>query len=142
MTWFCGLPYINLFHLLVRNYGIWAVAFTLLAIFSFYRTIPRYIYILIAVENARHLFTQRYGNILDHRIDVVVPFSVSDTGGSKVNPSSPNRSRTYDLFVTSTNALPLSYRRLGGAKATKVCWVHVTNPLGRVFQSGVKITQS
>ena len=84
MTWFCGLPYVNLFHILVRNYGIWAVAFTLLAIFSFYRTIPRNIYILIAVENARHLFTMRYGNILDHRIDVVVPFSVSDTGGSKV----------------------------------------------------------
>ena len=84
LTWFCGLPYVNLFHLLVRNYEIWAVAFTLLAIFSFYRTNLRYIYILIAVENARHLLNKRYGNILDHRIDVVVPFSVSDTGGSKV----------------------------------------------------------
>ena len=35
------------------------------------------------------------------------------------NPSSPNRSRTNDLLVTSPDALPLSYRRLAGAKATK-----------------------
>ena len=34
------------------------------------------------------------------------------------NPSSPNRSRTNDLLVTSPDALPLSYRRLVGAKAT------------------------
>ena len=35
----------------------------------------------------------------------------SDTGDSeKKNPSSPNRSRTYDLLVTSPDALPLSYR--------------------------------
>ena len=32
-------------------------------------------------------------------------------------PSSPNRSRTYDLPITSSDALPLSYRRLVGAKA-------------------------
>ena len=31
-------------------------------------------------------------------------------------PSSPNRSRTYDLPITSSDALPLSYRRLVGAK--------------------------
>ena len=34
-------------------------------------------------------------------------------------PSSPNRSRTYDLPITSSDALPLSYRRLVGAKAIK-----------------------
>ena len=45
--------------------------------------------------------------------------SVSDTGVSEKNPSSPNRSRTYDLQVTSPDALPLSYRRLVGAKAIK-----------------------
>ena len=33
----------------------------------------------------------------------------------KENPSSPNRSRTYDLPITSSDALPLSYRRLVGA---------------------------
>ena len=66
--------HLNVFHLLVRNYEIWAVVFTLLPIFSCYRTIPRYIYILIAIENARQSFTKRYGNILDHRIDVFVPF--------------------------------------------------------------------
>ena len=35
-------------------------------------------------------------------------------------PSSPNRSRTYDLPITSSDALPLSYRRLVGAKAIKL----------------------
>ena len=43
-----------------------------------------------------------------------------DTGDSEKNPSSPNRSRTYDLLVTSPDALPLSYRRLVGAKANKL----------------------
>ena len=46
--------------------------------------------------------------------------SVNDTGGSEKNPSSPNRSRTYDLLVTSPDALPLSYSRLVGAKAIKL----------------------
>ena len=50
-----------------------------------------------------------------------VVFSVSDTGGSKINNlSSPSRSWTYDRLVTSPGALPLSHRRLVGAKATKV----------------------
>ena len=35
-------------------------------------------------------------------------------------PSSPNRSRTYDLPITSSDVLPLSYRRLVGAKAIKL----------------------
>ena len=35
-------------------------------------------------------------------------------------PSSPNRSGTYDLPITSSDALPLSYRRLAGAKAIKL----------------------
>ena len=34
--------------------------------------------------------------------------------------STPNRSRTYDPLLTSPDALPLSYRRLVGAKATKL----------------------
>ena len=33
---------------------------------------------------------------------------------------SPNRSRTYEVLVTGPDALPLSYRRLVGAKATKL----------------------
>ena len=37
----------------------------------------------------------------------------------KKKPSSPNRSRTYNLLVTSPDALPLSYRSLVGAKANK-----------------------
>ena len=37
----------------------------------------------------------------------------------KRNPSSPNRSRTFDLPITSSDAQPLSYRRLVGAKAIK-----------------------
>ena len=41
-------------------------------------------------------------------------FSVSDTGivGLEETPSAPNRSRTYDLPICTSNALPLSYRRL------------------------------
>ena len=39
--------------------------------------------------------------------------------GKKRNRSSPNRSPTYDLKITSSDALPLSYRRLVGPKAIK-----------------------
>ena len=51
--------------------------------------------------------------------------------GRKKNPSSPNRSGTYDVLVTrltTPDALPLSYRRLVGAKATKLrsCDKHPT----------------
>ena len=35
-------------------------------------------------------------------------------------PSSPNRNRTYDLPITSSDALQLSYRRLVGANAIKL----------------------
>ena len=35
-------------------------------------------------------------------------------------PSSPNRSRTYDIPITSSDALPPSYRRLMGAEAIKL----------------------
>ena len=38
----------------------------------------------------------------------------------KGNPSAPIRSRTQDLPTTSSDALPLSYRRLAGAKAIKL----------------------
>ena len=40
----------------------------------------------------------------------------------KKTPNSPNRSRTYDPLVTSPGALPLSYRKLVGAKAIKLQW--------------------
>ena len=47
--------------------------------------------------------------------------SVSDTGGSEQKtPSTPSRRQTYDLLITSPDALPLSYRRLKGFKATKL----------------------
>ena len=36
-------------------------------------------------------------------------------------PSAPIRSRTYDLPITSSDALPLRNRRFVGAKATKPC---------------------
>ena len=38
----------------------------------------------------------------------------------KRKPSAPIRSRTKDLPITSSDALPLSYRRLVGAKAIKL----------------------
>ena len=41
---------------------------------------------------------------------------VKQAYSEKEIPSSPNRSRTYDLPITSSDALPLSYRRLVGAK--------------------------
>ena len=50
-------------------------------------------------------------------------------------PSFPNRSRTYDLPITSSDALPLSYRRLVGAKAIELgswdkhpayCWIRMS----------------
>ena len=48
-------------------------------------------------------------------------YSVIDTGDSEKNPSSPIRSRTYDILVyTIPDALPLSSRRLVGAKAIKL----------------------
>ena len=46
--------------------------------------------------------------------------SVTQAYSGKGNPSSLNRSRTYDLLITSSDALPLSYRRLVGAKAIKL----------------------
>ena len=43
-------------------------------------------------------------------------------------PSSPNRSRTYDLPITSSDAPSLSYRRFVGAEAIKLgsCDKHPT----------------
>ena len=38
----------------------------------------------------------------------------------KKNPSNPNVSQTYDLLPSSPDTLPLSYRRLLEAKATKL----------------------
>ena len=50
----------------------------------------------------------------------------------KKNPGNPNMSRTYDLLASSPDTLPLSYRRLVGAKATKLgsCDKHLANCKG------------
>ena len=45
---------------------------------------------------------------------------VTQAYSEKRNPSAPTRSRTLDLPITSSDALPLSYRRLVGAKAIKL----------------------
>ena len=45
---------------------------------------------------------------------------VTQAFSEKEIPSSPNRSRTYDLPITSLDAPPPSYRRLTGAKAIKL----------------------
>ena len=45
---------------------------------------------------------------------------VAQVYSEKENLSSPNRSQTYHLPITSSDALPLSYRRLVGAKAIKL----------------------
>ena len=40
-------------------------------------------------------------------------YLMNDTGfPQKKNPSAPNRSRTYDLLISTAHALPLCYRRL------------------------------
>ena len=50
-----------------------------------------------------------------------VDYSVSDTAAArKKKPSTPIKSGTYDLVVASSDALPLSYMRLVGAKVTKL----------------------
>ena len=45
---------------------------------------------------------------------------MTQANSEKEIPSSPNRSRTYDLPIASSDALQLSYRRLVGAKAIKL----------------------
>ena len=42
---------------------------------------------------------------------------VTQAYSEKEKPISPNRSRTYDLPITSSDALPLSYKRLVEAKS-------------------------
>ena len=45
---------------------------------------------------------------------------MTQANSEKEIPSAPIRSRTYDLSITSLDALPLRYRRLVGAKAIKL----------------------
>ena len=45
---------------------------------------------------------------------------VTQAYSEKRNPSAPIRSRALDLPITSSDALPLSYRGLVGAKAIKL----------------------
>ena len=45
---------------------------------------------------------------------------VTQACSEKRNPSAPIRSRTKDLPITSSDALPLSYRRLVRATAIKL----------------------
>ena len=45
---------------------------------------------------------------------------MTQANSEKEIPSSPNRSQTYDLPITSLDTLPLSYRRLVEAKAIKL----------------------
>ena len=45
---------------------------------------------------------------------------MTQANSEKGNPSAPIRSRTKDLQITSLDALPLSYRRLMGAKVIKL----------------------
>ena len=51
----------------------------------------------------------------------VVLFKATQANSEKGNPSSPDRSRTHDLPITSSDALPLSCtRRLVGAEAIEL----------------------
>ena len=48
--------------------------------------------------------------IVEYDVFLLVTQAYSDK--VKKNPSAPNRSRTYDLPISTSDALPLSYRRL------------------------------
>ena len=45
---------------------------------------------------------------------------MTQANSEKGNPSAPIRSQTKDLTITSSDALPLSYRRRVGAKAIQL----------------------
>ena len=58
----------------------------------------------------------------------LVDYSVGDIAAArKKKPSTSVRSGTYDLVVTSSDALTLNYMRLVGAKVTKLgsCDKHI-----------------
>ena len=45
---------------------------------------------------------------------------MTQANSEKRNPGAPIRSRTYDISITTSDALPLSYRSLVRAKAIKL----------------------
>ena len=77
-----------------------------------------------ASEEGKYTFT-----LLDLTLKDDVFLSVTQAYSDKVkkNPRAPNRSRTYVLPISTSDALPLSYRRLVVARPLN--WVHVTNIL-------------
>ena len=54
------------------------------------------------------------------RIRMMYYTVMTQANSEKEIPSLPIRSRTSELPITSSDALPLSYRRLVGAKAIKL----------------------
>ena len=49
---------------------------------------------------------------VENEYDVFLLVTQAYSDKVKKNPSAPNRSRTYDLPISTSDALPLSYRRL------------------------------
>ena len=58
--------------------------------------------------------------LLEPAVRVMYYSVMTQANSEKEIPSAPIRSRTEDLPITSSDALPLSYRRLVGAKAIKL----------------------
>ena len=58
--------------------------------------------------------------LMYNRLSGKLFFSQRDRRLVKKFKYSPNRSRTYEVLVTGPDALLLSYRRLVGAKASKL----------------------
>ena len=62
-----------------------------------------------------HRFLQSrnyFDNHYKYEYDVFLLVTQAYSDKVKKNPSAPNRSRTYDLPISTSDALPLSYRRL------------------------------
>ena len=83
------------------------------------------IYCLTQPEGHSNTPTHVYKELVQQLKSILIIdvfFAVSDTDNylEKENLSSSNRRWNYDHLITSSDALPLSYRRLVGAKAIKL----------------------
>ena len=82
-------------------------------------------------ENDLYLFRVGHWGRTKTRVKMMYYSVMTQANLNQEIPSAPVRSRTYNLPITSSDALPLSYRRLVGAKAIKLGSYSSTNIGGR-----------